>query len=147
MGKKQQQLEVTRRRLREAGLRATSARIAVLDYLSAQHGPVSHQEACDALAGMAVDKSTVFRALQDLTESGLARRLELGDHVWRFELAKTGAKVSSGDQGHPHHLCVDCGQITCLTPKDVKLNVSKSIGSVAEILLRGTCPDCQSGSR
>ncbi|MFO0912296.1 MAG: transcriptional repressor [Pirellulales bacterium] len=146
MGKKHQ-LEITRRRLREAGLRATAARIAVLDYLSAQSGPVSHQEACDALAGMAVDKSTVFRALQDLTEARLARRLELGDHVWRFEGVEAGSKPVAADGGHPHHLCVDCGQITCLTPKDVKLNVSKSIGSVAEILLRGTCPDCQSGSR
>lgn len=143
MSKKLDQLEQTRGRLREAGLRATPARIAVLQFLGKQTGPVSHQEACDALATSAVDKSTVFRALQDLGEAGLVRRMELGDHVWRFELAAPGAAADASSDGHPHHLCVDCGHITCLTSKDVKINVSKSIGSVAEVLLRGTCPDCQ----
>ncbi|MFO0915801.1 MAG: transcriptional repressor [Pirellulales bacterium] len=143
MSKKLEQLEQTRGQLREAGLRATPARIALLEFLSKQTGPVSHQEACDALASSAIDKSTVFRALQDLGETGLVRRMELGDHVWRFELVGPGATADASGNGHPHHLCVDCGHITCLTASDVRINFSKSIGTIAEVLLRGTCPDCQ----
>lgn len=141
MSKKLQQLEEARSRLREAGLRATPARMALLNHLLAQKGPVSHQEVSDRLETLGVDKSTLFRALQDLVEAGLARRMELGDHVWRFE-AIDSKDTKHAKEPHPHLLCVDCGQITCLSGKDIQLHISKSIGMVAEILLRGQCANC-----
>ena len=116
--------------------------MAVLNHLSVYNGPVSHQEVSDKLEAQGYDKSTIFRALQDLSQAGLARRMELGDHVWRYEILTAGSDPKHADQGHPHLLCVDCGTITCLSDKDVKLNVSKAVGTVADILLRGHCSDC-----
>lgn len=142
MSKKTEQIEQARLRIREAGLRATPARIAVLNLLEKERGPVSHQEATEVLEANGLDKSTIFRALQDLAEANLLRRLELGDHVWRFEYIREAHGPKDVDKGHPHLLCTDCGHITCLSDKDVKLNVAKSIGSVADILLRGQCADC-----
>lgn len=138
----QPNLDALRKMLREAGLRVTPGRVAVLEFLLGLKRPVSHQEVSDQLDRMAVDKSTLFRALQDLVEAGLARRMELGDHVWRYELTRTSGEGGESDQPHPHLLCVDCGRITCLADDDVEIAVPKSLGTIEEVLLKGHCSDC-----
>jgi len=132
-----------KRAIREAGLRATPARIATLVMLREATAPLTHADVADFLAPRGVDKATAFRNLNDMTEAGLLRRTELGDHVWRFEAVMPG---DHGDGVHPHFLCVDCGTVACLD--DVKLTAgsqreSKKIGEVTEILLRGHCNDCR----
>lgn len=140
MSKKKRQVEDARQRLRDAGLRSTPGRLALLKLLSEANGPISHQEAIEKLSLVGIDKSTIFRALQDLSEAGLARRMELGDHVWRYERA--GADDQQHDSGHPHLLCLDCGTITCLGEKDVKMSIAKSVGEVEDVLLKGHCSSC-----
>jgi len=137
-------LEGARLQLRAAGLRATPARLAVLGLLDANPQPATHQELSEALSGTGVDKSTVFRALNDLANVGLIRRLELGDHVWRYE-RMLAPQEGIKDATHPHLLCVDCGKITCLTRNDIEINVSQSIGQVSDILLKGHCSNCTDG--
>ena len=44
--------------------------------------------------------------LLGLTEAGLARRADLGDHVWRFE----AIDPNHVDDGHPHFVCSVCGR-------------------------------------
>ena len=36
------------------------------------------------------DPATIYRNLTDLSEAGLARRTDVGDHVWRFEARSSG---------------------------------------------------------
>lgn len=142
MAKKQPlKLEDVRKLLQDSGLRATPCRIAVYQDVWRHSNPVSHQEVADNVEALAFDKSTVFRALNDLAEAGLMRRMELGDHVWRYEIVS--ASKDADDQGHPHLLCVDCGAITCLTHNEVQVAVSKSFGVVEEILLKGHCEKCR----
>ena len=129
--------------IRDAGLRATPARTATLLLLRKAESPVTHAEVAEHLAGTGIDQATAFRNLNDLTEAGLLRRTELGDHVWRFEA--TDPKMAN-DQRHPHFLCIDCGTVTCL--KNVQLTAgsrrhSDHVGEVTEILLRGHCHDCR----
>lgn len=88
------------------------------------------------------DKSTIFRTLNDLAESGLAYRMELGDHVWRYELAETSADPHPVATVHPHLLCTDCGSITCLSTDEVQISIVERIGAVSEVLLKGRCRDC-----
>ena len=84
--------------LRQAGLRATPARVATLTLMSQASKPLSHAEVTAELDGLAVDKATVFRNLNDLVSVNLLRRAELGDHVWRFELVNSaGHECSPGD--------------------------------------------------
>src|SRR6185369_17162653 len=88
--------------LRNAGLRSTTARIAVLQRLRSAKSPLSHAELADELTPRGLDKATVFRNLTDLTDAGLVVRTELGDHVWRFEIHDQ----KHGQQGkHPHFVC------------------------------------------
>lgn len=136
-------LEDLRAMLRTKGLRATSSRLAVLELLIARAGdqPMSHAEACEVLKTGPWDPATIYRNLIDLVEAGLARRSDLGDHVWRFEL------VSSSHDGsaHPHFVCTECGTVECLpemqfssrekTPRAMKQRK-------VEVQVRGLCDTC-----
>jgi Fur family ferric uptake transcriptional regulator len=129
--------------IRAVGLRATPARTATLILLRRSFSPLTHADVAETLGTTGVDKATAFRNLNDLTEAGLLRRTELGDHVWRFESTDSS---DASDGGHPHFLCVDCGTVTCLD--NVQLTAgsrrqSESVGEVTEILLRGHCNQCR----
>ncbi len=137
-------IQELKQHIRDGGLRATPCRIAVLRLLEDQTSPLSHSDAVDHLSDRGFDQSTVYRTLNDLADAGLLSRLELGDHVWRYELPEhNGARVS-----HPHHLCEACGHITCLS--DISISLAEfdasaaRVGSVREVLLKGLCIDCQS---
>ena len=143
MTKNDESLDLIKQAIREAGLRATPARIATLQLLRESISPLTHAFVAEHLSATGVDKATAFRNLNDMTEAGLLRRTEVGDHVWRFEAIMGD---DGHDNGHPHFLCVDCGTVSCLD--DVKLTAgsqraSEKFGEVTEILLRGHCNDCR----
>jgi len=104
---------------------------------------MTHADVAARLDDDGVDKATAFRNLNDMTDAGLLRRTELGDHVYRFEEIRPG---EGGAESHPHFLCTVCGTVSCLD--NVKLTVgslreSSKVGEVVEILLRGRCNDCK----
>ncbi len=128
--------------LKQAGMRATPARIATLTMLSQSSKPLSHAEVAAELENLGVDKATVYRNLNDLVGANLLRRAELGDHIWRFELADHHDEACSP---HPHFVCIDCGAVSCIDEKylqatDFKL-ADKTV-TVKEILVRGHCNNC-----
>lgn len=134
-------IEDIKQAIRKAGLRATPARISTLILLRQSAAPLTHAAVAEHLAATGVDKATAFRNLNDMTDAGLLRRTELGDHVWRFE-----AIDANHDAAHPHFLCIDCGTVSCMD--DVKLTAgsqrqSETIGEVTEILFRGHCNGCR----
>lgn len=128
--------------LRAVGLRATRSRLTVLAVLHQQSGPTSHPEITDLLAEDGWDRATLYRNLVDMTEAGLLRRVDLGDHVWRFELASQHAHDPAA---HPHFLCTACGDVSCLPalrlPAGDDLPKALQDGRVS-IQLRGLCDAC-----
>lgn len=141
-GQPKDDLESIRKVLREAGLRSTPARIAAYRFLQKSDSPASHAEVSEELTQSGFDKATVFRNLNDFAEVGLARRTELGDHVWRFELASD----EHSEDAHPHFVCIDCGSVSCVDKSELTRFAGRksiaSIGRVTEILLRGHCNSC-----
>lgn len=135
-----------RERLRASGLRATAARVAVLRVLHGRASASSHPEITAALAEDGWDRATLYRNLVDLTEVGILRRADLGDHVWRYELAS--APVAGHQEvDHPHFLCTVCGDVACLPDVVIPvpagpLPASVRLGKVA-IQLRGRCDRCE----
>nr|MCH9687431.1 transcriptional repressor [Deltaproteobacteria bacterium] len=138
--------ESARRQLREAGLRATPARVAVLGVLRSAGNLLSHAEVVEQLDGRGWDPATIFRNLVTLAEVGFVRRTDVGDHVWRFEL------VEEDDQGitheHAHFLCKGCGEVTCMPEFELKLprgsRVPRSVKAHAvDIQLHGLCDQCE----
>lgn len=87
-------------RLAAAGLRAGAARTAVVETLATDgHCLISAQALADALpAGGAGSVASVYRALEQLHELGLVRRVIGDDGVTRFEIA---------DPAGGHHHLVD----------------------------------------
>lgn len=104
---------------------------------------MSSGEVSDDLAEYGFDKSTIYRSLTELDESGLAVRIELGESVRRYELLPVGQKESST---HPHFMCISCGKIICLTGFHVDLvadhGPDKLPVELTEVLLKGRCDTC-----
>jgi Fur family ferric uptake transcriptional regulator len=142
-----QQITVQQARdtLRQAGLRSTASRVAVLQLVAGAGKPVSHAEAAEALVPQGYDKSTLYRCLVELADAGLLTRLDAGDHAWRFEM-RGDQRHPAGE--HPHFVCVDCGQVTCLPDVEVRITGGKgakaaAFGDVTEVFLKGHCKDCR----
>ncbi len=133
-----------RERLREAGLRATPARVAVLGYFLVNPGSLTHAELVDGLAGQGWDRATLYRNLTDLTEAGLLKRADMGDHLWRYELVTAESHTS---EQHPHFMCLECGEVSCLPEGAIAVTVDSRLprslqkGSV-ELQVRGICDNC-----
>lgn len=146
--------------VRQAGLKCTPARLAVLEQLTATHGPSTHAEIHEALAGRGFDRATIYRNLSDLQEHKLVSRVDVGDQAARFELTAAHGHAAA----HPHFRCDSCGDVLCVDGVKVVLPkaarpagrpaarpaggpraakaVPRGIGSVTEIFLRGLCTRC-----
>ena len=129
------------RTLREAALRVTKPRIAVL---AAVH---EHPHAdTDAIIGFVrtrlggVSHQAVYDVLRTLTDHRLVRRIQPPGSVARYE-----ARV--GDNHH-HVVCRSCGAITdvdCAVGETPCLTASDDAGyeiDEAEVVYWGRCPRC-----
>ncbi len=131
--------------LRGAGLRATLPRVEVLRQLIQARSALSHGELADRLVGRGFDRATVYRNLLDLTEVGLVRRTDVGDHVWRFELIPSGPRHR--DEEHPHFICSGCGVVACLPETVVSVRPGARAPRALRrkglaVQLRGLCDAC-----
>ena len=132
--------------LRDAGLRATAARVAVFKLLASEGGPMSHAEVVEALEDFGFDQSTLFRCLNEIADAGLVARLDLGDQTRRFELRQS----DDVEYTHPHFMCVDCGELKCMNDFSVQITPSRGprraqLGTITEVLIRGHCGNCKVG--
>jgi Fur family ferric uptake transcriptional regulator len=129
------------RRLREADLRVTRPRVAVLAAVC-DH-PHADTETVIAAARRqlaSVSHQAVYDVLRVLTDAGLVRRIEPPGSVARYE--------SRVGDNHHHVVCRSCGVIAdvdcavdrtpCLTPSD---DHGFAIDE-AEVVYWGLCPTC-----
>lgn len=73
--------------LKEAGLRITDHRLAVLSYLAKVRQPVTVYEIIEVLRKKEnIDQATVYRNLSSLHEAGLLRRLDFNHGHAHYEL-------------------------------------------------------------
>ena len=128
--------------LREAGLRVTQQRVAVLgavrrlphadtdsliSAVRSETGDISHQ--------------AVYDVLKALTDVGLVRKIQPLGQVARYE--------SRVGDNHHHAVCRRCGAIAdvdCAVGTTPCLTASQSHGfeiDEAEVIYWGICPDCR----
>ncbi|MBY0369687.1 transcriptional repressor, partial [bacterium] len=91
-------------KLREAGLKITRSRTALLEALAEGHGPFTPEELFSKLDPNLCDLVTVYRTLTTFEEKGLVRRCEFGDGRARYEL-------EHGDHHHHHLVCRRCAAV------------------------------------
>ncbi len=131
--------------LRDAGLKATRARVSVISTLQDLGGHQTADEVSTALSksGTAVSRATVFNALDDLTRAGLVMVADTGSGATRYESAAVW---------HHHFVCSSCGAISdvaCPDNSPLCVDVSGVKGTVddVQVIFRGTCPDCLERNR
>ncbi len=131
--------------LRAAGLRVTSARLAVLAHLEDLDRPVSHAD-LSALPDLAErDQITLYRTLATLEEARLVHRVMGIDGVWRYAAQPRGRAGCPGN--HAHFLCTACGEMTCLLDQAMP-RVDAPPGAEIEgrhFLATGRCAACLAG--
>jgi Fe2+ or Zn2+ uptake regulation protein len=128
--------------LRRAGLRVTSARLAILEAVrSGQHpGAEDIAQAVRERIGQ-VSVQAVYEALGALTRAGLLRRIEPAGSAARYE-----GRV--GDNHH-HIVCRQCGAVAdvdCAVGHAPCLEPAASAGFAideAEVTFWGLCEHCQ----
>ena len=142
MAVKTAERDALRAAVRESGLRATPSRLAVLALLRAATSPISHGEVTAKLTGESWDPATLYRNLTDLVDAKLARRTDLGDHVWRFEAVR---ESDHSPAEHPHFVCTGCGTVECLPGSELSVR-AKAPRAIKrreiEVQVRGLCDAC-----
>jgi Fe2+ or Zn2+ uptake regulation protein len=128
--------------LREASLRVTAPRVAVLSELRVGQHLTADQVAAGVRGRVGpISTQAVYDVLAALTRAGLLRRIEPAGSATRYE-------TRVGDNHH-HVVCRGCGAIAdvdcavgeppCLDPPDA----GGFLVDEAEITFWGMCPACQ----
>ncbi len=129
--------------LRNADLKATPARLGVLAVLEHTDKPLDVQSITSSLhrLGVMMDRVTLFRILNTLTQKSILKPIQFNEGKLRYEYA---AKPE-----HHHFVCEKCGQIEDIEDCNVG-SLIKNISSKKGVLVKrhsleffGLCADCQ----
>ena len=128
--------------LKQRGYKMTPQRRLIVEYLHENRSHLTAEELINFLESRApgINKSTVYRTLDLLEESGCVVKSELdGRFIYHH-----------AEEGHHHHLvCRECGRtINCNENifADLKKSLKESLGFQADlkhVMINGVCSDCQ----
>ncbi len=129
--------------LKSKGLKPTAERLTILKEAFATEG---HFEADDLLVilkkkGQKSSRATVYRTLDIMSQSGVLRKVCLGETAFQFEKAKDGPR-------HDHLICQKCGnKIEFYLPElpELQKQICDSFGFVMKdycFQIFGLCSDC-----
>lgn len=146
--------------LRRVSVRVTPARIEVMSLLLAQQRAMSHTELQDALPNM--DRVTLYRALDCLSEAGLAHKIVGDDRVSRFRIGGAGHHPDESNvlaHEHGHFQCTRCAKVYCLDQPQFAKNLQQQLSATLaatqkqgftthgiELTIKGWCEHCNSES-
>jgi Fur family transcriptional regulator, ferric uptake regulator len=145
----QPMFEQARALLKGKAERLTSPRLLVLVSLLQAKSALTQAEVhveVEKLSPVHVDRVTIYRVLEWLTEVGLVHRVSAGDRVFRFS-----ASINTHSHGHFH--CSDCGRMFCIgaqqsskqTGLDASVKALLPSGFVSgdiELTISGRCAEC-----
>jgi Fur family ferric uptake transcriptional regulator len=131
--------------LKNAGHRITAPRRALLELLHREHGPFSAEELHRRLPAGLCDPVTVYRCLGTLEETGLVRRCDFGDGIYRYEF-------NTGEHHHHHIICRGCSSVktldVCFADGLERMVRQMGYANVTHTLeIFGLCVDCQNARR
>lgn len=126
------------------GLKNTPQRLRIVEAFMAAQGHPSTEElyACLKEVDTSLGQATVYRTMKLLCDSGLAREVQFGDGVSRYE-RRIGAKH------HDHLICEHCGMTIEVVDDDIERlqdALARKHGfqpTRHHLYLYGLCPACQ----
>ena len=130
--------------LQEAGHRRGGARTAVVEALAGHDCAVTAIELDDELRRRkpAVARASVYRALEQLEELGLVRRIEVCRGTAGYE------RVDPAGHHHHHAICRDCGRMVPFEDRSLEQAISRLSESIDfevsehDVVLKGRCEKC-----
>jgi Fur family ferric uptake transcriptional regulator len=128
--------------LHQHGYRLTPQREIILDAVCAAGTHTSFDEIRERVQkhSSAIDRSTIYRALDFLTEQGIVLRADLGHGNVLYEIAHTTP--------HHHLVCQRCGSVTDLDNEivqDLFVRIERQHGfepHMDHLVVRGLCRMC-----
>ena len=128
-------------RMRTSGMRVTKPRVALVEILQKQEGPVSIERLHQAVGVKSCDLVTIYRCLAAFEDLGLVRRSYLHNGTCLYEL-------TNGSARRYHIVCKDCGktdQVDYSLAEETEQKLQdKGYAQISHVLeFFGVCPACQ----
>jgi len=129
--------------LKEIALRATPARVAILQLLESANDPMDANAITEYLRkkNIETDPATVFRIMNAFTQKGITTPIQFQEGKTRYELA---------NKEHHHHLiCETCGKIETIEDKIIppfEKHIAKEHGFIVKrhaLEFFGVCRNCK----
>ena len=127
--------------LRDAGLRATPGRLALLAVLAKESKPLAMPQIEARMKGR-LNQVTLYRALEALAASGIVARVNLEHDHAHYELV-------AGRPHHHHAVCSGCGRVEDIEVPHARLEEkaaaqAKGFASISRYSLEffGLCRSC-----
>jgi Fur family transcriptional regulator, ferric uptake regulator len=129
--------------LRQRRQRVTAERLALLDEVFRQHGHIDAEQllAAARARGLKISRATVYRNLDLLVASGLARKQRLGRRRFLYEHVH-------GGQRHDHLVCTGCGRVVEFVSPGIaalQAEICRAHGfmpAVYQLQINGLCRGC-----
>ncbi|MCG8637822.1 MAG: transcriptional repressor [Desulfobacterales bacterium] len=130
--------------LSSAKLSATNNRMRVLEVVGNNSFPLSAKDIFKTLErSSSINRVTVYRILDLLVDHGVVDRISTGGRAFYYGLAP-----NSHHKPHPHFYCTNCGQMDCLSPESLVVEMDTLIktfpGRIEKVEVRvdGICKNC-----
>lgn len=125
-------------------LRMTPQRTLILDIFLKRQGHLSAEQLYDMVKKKdpTIGQATVYRMLRLLSESGIAREVDFGDGVSRYE-------ADVGKEHHDHLICTQCNKEVDVVDTEIEKlqeRLAKKHGFLLtghKMYLYGLCSSCR----
>jgi Fur family ferric uptake transcriptional regulator len=131
--------------LKKKGYRNSNLRVAVLDILKQNPGPISISTLTMGLEKQHLkpNKTSIYREISTLLKENVIEEFDLGEGKKRYELKP--------EKGHHHHIiCTKCGKVDCLEVDSDLEKLTQQIEkktnykiSKHNLDFEGLCVECQ----
>jgi Fur family ferric uptake transcriptional regulator len=122
----------------------TDNRLRVLEVIGNNSFPLSAKDIFNTLErSSSINRVTVYRILDLLVDHGVVERISTGGRAFYYGLAPNDHHAP-----HPHFYCKNCGQMDCLSPEslhvDMELFIRTFPGQIdkVEVRIDGICKNC-----
>lgn len=130
--------------LSAANLSATKNRMRVLEVIGNNNFPLSAKDIFNTVErSTSINRVTVYRILDLLVDHGVVERISTGGRAFYYGLAP-----NTHHKRHPHFYCTKCGQMDCLSPESLSVDMEDFIknfpGQIEkmEVRIDGICKNC-----
>ena len=135
-------------RLRPPGGKRSSKRDLIVNVFLRQEGHLSADDLVDLIKkeDQKISRATVYRALQWMVDAEIARKVDFGEGLFRFEHSYRHPR-------HFHLICKSCNRSSEFLSSDIEVlieevAVARQFATIESVLqIYGTCEECTTGRK